>query len=115
MEQTEKGEGYYIIHFAGDPAKDIYEACPACGGLGCLGACPVCKGKGYLVVRELSSKGGNMAVSLVTAEEINAAMVSVENDFNRAGLEYGPGGELVQVHTPWACGFVEKEEHIVDF
>jgi len=54
-------------------------------------------------------------VSLVTVEEINAAMATVENDLNNTGLEYGPDGELVQVHTPWACGFTEKEEYIVDF
>ena len=54
-----------------------------------------------------------MAVSLVTVEEINAAMASIENDLNRAGLEYGPDGELVQVHTPYACGLVEKEVYTI--
>lgn len=54
-------------------------------------------------------------VSLVTVEEINAAMASIEAGLERAGLEYGPEGMLVQVHTPYACGFVKKEEYIVDF
>jgi len=54
-------------------------------------------------------------VSLVTVEEINAAFAEVENDLNRAGLEYGPDGVLIQVHTPYACGFTEEEEHIVTF
>ena len=54
-------------------------------------------------------------VSLVTVEEINAAFATIEADLERAGLEYGPDGELVQVHTPYACGFTEKEEYIAPF
>ena len=56
-----------------------------------------------------------MAVSLVTAEEIEAAFATIEADLERAGLDYGPDGYFVQVHAPWACGFTEKEEHIVSF
>ena len=52
---------------------------------------------------------------MITAEEINAAFATIEADLERAGLEYGPDGELVQVYTPYACGFTEKEEYIVDF
>lgn len=52
---------------------------------------------------------------LVSTAEINAAMASAENDLIDAGLEYGPDGLLVQVHTPWACGFTEREEYIADF
>ena len=52
---------------------------------------------------------------MVTAEEVNTAMASIEEDLYDAGLEYGPDGVLVQVHTPYACGFTEKEEYIVSF
>ena len=58
-------------------------------------------------------------VSLVTVEEINAKLEnSVKEDMSYAGFahgEYGPDGEIIDTHTPWACGFVEKEELIVPF
>lgn len=53
--------------------------------------------------------------SLVSAEEVNAAFATIEADLERAGLEYGPDDVLVQVHTPYACGFIEKEEYIAPF
>jgi len=97
-------EGHYLVRLAFDPAESIYEICP------------ICKGKGRLVAGEPNPQGGNMAtVSLVTVEEINAAFATIEADLERAGLEYGPDGVLVQVHTPYACGFTEKEEYIVSF
>ena len=42
-------------------------------------------------------------------EDFNAEMTQIRHDLAKYGYEYGPGGELVQVHTPWACGFMDRQ------
>ena len=50
-----------------------------------------------------------MAKEAYDAAWFNAKITRIEHDLAQAGQEYGPGGELVQVHTPWACGFVDRQ------
>jgi len=47
--------------------------------------------------------------SALVAEDFNAESVQIEHDLAQDGVEYGPGGELVQVNTPWAMGFVDEQ------
>ena len=42
-------------------------------------------------------------------EDFNAEMTQILHDLAEYGYEYGPGGELVQVHTPWAMGVVDRQ------
>ena len=42
-------------------------------------------------------------------EDFNAEMTQIQHDLDEYGYGYGPGGELVLVHTPWAMGFVDRQ------
>jgi len=49
--------------------------------------------------------------------KVNAELESIEADLHRRGLEYGPGGDLVDVTTPWAMGavvFASKSKPMAD-
>jgi len=50
-------------------------------------------------------------------EKVNTELESIETDLHRRGLEYGPGGNLVDVTTPWAMGvtvFASKSKPMAD-
>jgi hypothetical protein len=47
--------------------------------------------------------------SVLVAEDFNAEMTQILHDLAEYGYGYGPDGELVQVYTPWACGFVDRQ------
>ena len=41
-------------------------------------------------------------------EDFNAEMTQIEREAEY-GYEHSPNGELIQVHTPWAMGFVDEQ------
>ena len=45
----------------------------------------------------------------IAIEDFNTESTQIEHDMAQDGVEYGPNGELVQVDTPWAMGFVDEQ------
>lgn len=55
------------------------------------------------------SSGHFVETLILTMENFNAESTQIEHNMAQEGVEYGPGGELVQVDTPWAMGFVDRQ------
>ena len=47
--------------------------------------------------------------SLLVAEDFNAESTHIEHNLAQEGVEYNHDGTLIQVDTPWAMGFVDKQ------
>lgn len=85
-------------------ANDRFGVPCDCGEEGCEGW----QMKHRTTLQEVTMEDLTMAM-----EDFNAEMTQIEYDLFQAGVEHGPDGELVQVDTPWAMGFVDKGVSLV--